>query len=259
MRATKQGRLNRAAQGGSPGVQPRAPVPRRHTVFAQTARGRWRTFALGLFALALLVTALWLRWPESSRPTLVGLLGAAEHWRSAPFAPLLALAGFAFGGLIVFPVNLLTAATILVFGPLAGGVYALLGCVLSAALVYEIGHRLPARVFARVAGARGERLRQRAIGHGVLAVALLRIVPVAPYSVVGYVAGAARIHRGDYLAGTALGMAPGVVLYALFVDRARAVLLDPHPLAWLALVAAIGLIVTAALVARARRATQDDP
>ncbi|MFI4969326.1 MAG: TVP38/TMEM64 family protein [Lysobacterales bacterium] len=256
----KPGHANRAVNGAAPGAPPRAGSPRRHTLFAQTSRARWRTFALGLFALALLMTALWLRWPETARPTIAGLLAAAQGWRTAPFAPVVALACFALGGLIVFPVNLLIAATIIVFGPLAGGIYALLGSVLSAALVHEIGRLLPARVFARVAGARGERLRARVIGHGIVAVALVRIVPIAPYSVVGFVAGAARIHRGDYLAGTALGMAPGVVLYALFVDRARAVLLDPHPLAWLALAAAIGLLVIAALVvrARSRRATTQD-
>jgi phospholipase D1/2 len=110
------------------------------------------------------------------------------------------------------------------------------------------------RTARRLLGARGERLRERIVGHGIIAVAIVRIVPVAPYSIVGFMAGAARIHRGDYLVGTALGMLPGVVMYALFLDRARAALLDPHPLTWLLLIAAIVLLASVALGIRAWRA-----
>jgi len=205
-----------------------------------------------VLALALLGVAAYLRPADFGLPPIADLLARADQWRSSPLAPWIALACFVVGGLVVFPVNLLIAATIVVLGPVRGGVFALAGAVSSAALVYELGRLLPPTAFVRVAGSRGERLRRRAVGHGVLAVALVRLVPVAPYSVIGFVAGAARIRRGGYLLGTALGMAPGVVLYALFVDRARAVLLDPHPFAWLGLGVAIALILGVAVLVRLR-------
>ncbi len=215
-------------------------------------RVRWRVLALGLLAVLLAITALWLRWPEASRPTIAGMLAVAERGRTSPMAPLIAFAGFAMGGVVVFPVDLLIAATIVVFGPLIGAAYALVGSLISAEVVYEIGRRLPASFFARVMGARGERMRMRIVGYGPAAVALVRLVPIAPYSIVSFIAGAARIGRAPYLIGTALGMIPGIVLYALFADRARAVLLDPHPLTWLGLAAAIALMVVVALVLRKR-------
>jgi uncharacterized membrane protein YdjX (TVP38/TMEM64 family) len=46
-------------------------------------------------------------------------------------------------------------------------------------------------------------------------------------------------------------MLPGIVLYALFVDRALAALADPHPLALLGVAAAVALIVAVALGVRA--------
>lgn len=211
---------------------------------------RWRVLALGLIALLLGITALWLRWPDASRPTIAGMLAVAERGRTSPIAPLIVLAGFAMGGIVIFPVDLLIAATIVVFGPLVGAAYALMGSVLSAEVVYEIGRRLPSSVFDRVMGVRGERLRMRIVGYGLAAVALVRLVPIAPYSIVSFIAGAARIRRGPYLTGTVLGMLPGIVLYALFADRARAVLLDPHPLAWFGLAAAIALMVVVALLLR---------
>ncbi len=228
---------------------------------ARMRRLRTGACAAGLLASTLLGVALYLHWPDVELPTIVDLLAQAERWRSSPFAPWIALACFVAGGLVVFPVNLLTAATIVVLGPVLGAGCALAGSELSAAAVYEIGRLLPPATFARIGGKRGEHLRRRVVGHGIAAVALVRLVPVAPYSVVSFVAGAARVRRGGYLLGTALGMTPGIVLYAIFVDRARAVLLDPHPRAWLGLGAAIALIVGVAIVVRLRSrraATRED-
>lgn len=203
-----------------------------------------------LLLVALAVCLAWLYLPIESAPSIAELLALAQHARASPLAPFIALACFAIGGLVVFPVNVLIAATIIVFGPLVGALLALLGSLLSAIVVHEAGRRMPQAMVARLFGARGERLRERVVGHGLFAIAIVRIVPVAPYSVVSLISGVARIRRIDYIAGTALGMLPGIVLYALFIDRARAVLLDPHPLAWAGLAGALFLVVAVALAVR---------
>jgi len=71
--------------------------------------------------------------------------------------------------------------------------------------------------------------------------------------VVNLLGGAAHIPRTAYLAGTALGMLPGIVLYALFADRARKVIADPRPLSWAMLLFALLLIVAVALLLRRLR------
>jgi phospholipase D1/2 len=221
-------------------------------------RRHWRVRALvGLVALALLAT-VWLIGSETSLPTMADWLERADRWHASPLAPVIVLVAFVIGGLVVFPVNLLIAATIVVLGPVVGTACALGGSVLSAAAVHEIGRLLPATVFARVAGDRGMRLRRRVVGHGLIAVALVRVVPIAPYSIVSLVAGAARIRRLPYLVGTALGMAPGIVLYALFVDRARAALLNPHPLAWLGVGVVLLAIIAVGVFVRARAGAPAD-
>ncbi|MEO8743596.1 MAG: VTT domain-containing protein [Lysobacteraceae bacterium] len=205
---------------------------------------------LVLLLSALAICLAWLYFPIESAPSIAELIALAQQARTSPLAPLVALGCFVIGGVVVFPVNLLIAATIIVFEPLYGALLALLGSLLSAIVVHEVGRRIPQALVERLFGARGERLRARVVGHGLLAIAIVRIVPVAPYSVVSLVSGVARIRRRDYIAGTALGMLPGIVLYALFLDRARAVLLDPHPLAWLGLAGVLVLIVAIALAAR---------
>ncbi len=213
-----------------------------------------------LVVIALLVLAAgWWYLSLDSPPTMSGAIALAAEWRESALAPLIALAAFVVGGVIVFPVNVLIALTMVVFGPIVGVACALLGSVASAFVVHELGRRLPASLIARVFGVRGEWLRARIVGHSLLAVAILRVLPIAPYSMVSLFSGVARIHRRDYLIGTALGMLPGICLYALFIDRARAALLNPHPLAWVGLLGAIALLVVAALITRAWQRKRDDP
>lgn len=219
-----------------------------------------RRIALAILAAALLTLIVALvvgsrRISWSDLPVLVERLSAL---RSSPVAALAMLGVFLVGGLLVFPVNILIAASIVAFGPVVGAAIALLGSLASALLLHAIGSLLPERIHARFAGATVERMRERIVRHGVLAVAIVRLVPIAPYSIVSLAAGAAGVRRVPYLAGTALGMAPGIALYAVFVDRARAVIADPRPLSWAMLLFAIVLIVAIALLLkRLRRRGRD--
>lgn len=204
--------------------------------------------ALLTIVVALVVGSRRVAWTDL--PALVERLSA---WRSSPVAALAMLGAFVVGGLVVFPVNLLIAASIVAFGPLAGAAVALLGSVVSALLLHAVGSLLPERIRARFAGTAVERVRKRIARHGLFAIAAVRLLPVAPYSIVSVAAGAAGIPRIPYLAGTALGMAPGIALYAIFIDRARAVIADPRPLSWAMLAFAALLIAAAALLLRRLR------
>jgi uncharacterized membrane protein YdjX (TVP38/TMEM64 family) len=147
----------------------------------------------------------------------------------------------------------------IVFGPVAGICYALLGSLLNAWVLYEIGRVLPAaRLRARLD--RPLRLLTGRMSHqGILAIMLIRIVPVAPYSVVNVLAGAAHVARVPYLIGTALGMLPGIILNALLIDRLIAALMQPGPWTWalLALVAVAIAGIVIAIHRHLRRASTD--
>ncbi|TCO37222.1 TVP38/TMEM64 family protein [Dokdonella fugitiva] len=214
---------------------------------------RRRLLALaGVLALAAAAAAVWQLAPHVTHATVADVFAAAERWRHSAWAAPLLLVAFVVGGLVAFPVNLLTALAIVVLGPWLGAPCALAGALLSAVAVHEIGRALPERFHARLAAPRWRHVRERILAHGVLAVAAVRIVPVAPYSVVSLAAGMLRVKRVDYVAGTALGMAPGVALYAVFADRAAAALRDPHPLAWLSLLGVVVVILALAWFARSR-------
>jgi len=221
-----------------------APIPRKSPAL------RWLLIATAAAVVLTVVVGAVIGARSFAWDELPAFIDGLAAWRSSPLAMLTTLGAFVVGGLIVFPINLLIAASIVVFGPVPGAAVALLGSVASAAVLHRIGRSFPEHVWTRFAGRHAENLRERIARHGIVAVAVVRLLPVAPYSVVSVAAGVADIGVVPYLAGTALGMAPGIVLYALFIDRARAVIADPRPLSWAMLGFAIVLIVLAAWFVR---------
>lgn len=221
---------------------------------ARSRRPTLRKMAIGAVAIIALcaLVAAW-RWtPLAEWIDVDRLVALAERMDSSPLTPFAIFAAFVLGGLVGFPVNVLTAATIVLCGPLPGAAYALVGALLSAQAMYEVGYWLGHRILRRLAGERTLRLRTRLVERGLLAVVFVRIVPIAPYSLVNLVAGSARIDRRVYALGTLLGMLPGTVLTAVFIDRALAAIRDPGPLTWAAL-AAVALVVVAAILLLRRR------
>ncbi|HEX2830649.1 MAG TPA: VTT domain-containing protein [Burkholderiales bacterium] len=206
--------------------------------------GRVRRVALALIMLAALA-ALW-RWtPLRELVSLRALILIARSLDASPVAPLAVLAAYVVAGVLVIPVTVLIIATGVVFGPLLGGFYALAGALLSAAVTYWIGRKLGRNTVRHLAGRRLNRITRRLARKGALAIALLRLLPVAPYSIVNAVVGASHIRLRDFLLGTAFGMAPGIAVTVIFVDRVSAAVTDPG------LVTYAGAIGMAAVVAAA--------
>jgi uncharacterized membrane protein YdjX (TVP38/TMEM64 family) len=179
---------------------------------------------------------------------------------ASPLAPLLVLAGYVIGGLVVVPVTALIAATGIVFGPVVGTFYSLTGALLSAAVTYALGRRIGRHGVRRLAGSRLNRITRRLARKGTMAIAIARLLPIAPFSVVNAVAGASHIRPREFLLGTAIGMLPGIIAIVVFVDRVTAAVTDPRPynfvmlIGFAALVIVIALSIYRRLVRRHRRA-----
>jgi phospholipase D1/2 len=147
--------------------------------------------------------------------------------------------------LAVFPVTLLIAATAFAFASWKAFIYSLLGCVTSAMLMYGIGYLLGRDTVARFTGPRLTRLNRLIAKHGILAVVAIRMLPVAPYSVVNLAAGAARVPFRDFVVGSAIGMSPGVLGITLFEDQLEQMINSPS----LQTLVALGLILSLMLLA----------
>ena len=132
-----------------------------------------------------------------------------------PLGPLIAIAVYVAGGFVMFPVMVLIAATAIAFGPLLGFPTALAGCLASAAALFWVGRLGGQRWVRRFGGRFVNKVSRKLSDQGILAVAVIRVIPAAPFSVVNVVAGASHLRFTDYMIGTALGMAPGTLAFSL--------------------------------------------
>jgi len=197
--------------------------------------------------LVALVAAVWYWTPlwDAARPHTLARL--AESLRGHPAAPFVVVAGYVIGTILLVPVNVLILATALTFDPLASFAYAWLGCVAGGVASYWIGRLLGGDVLRRVGGAAVVRLNRRIAQRGVLAVAVLRLVPVAPFAIVNFAAGASSVTLRDYTLGTALGMVPGILLITLFGGGLSEALARPSPTSFAVLAALSAAMVAAAV------------
>jgi uncharacterized membrane protein YdjX (TVP38/TMEM64 family) len=150
----------------------------------------------------------------------------------------------------LFPRPLLTLFAVIAFGPFMGFVYAMLGIELSAWVSFVLGRRMNRNTVRRIAGTRLNGILQVLRRRGLIAMAALRVVPIAPFLVEGVVAGAARVKLADFMIGTALGMLPGTLTSTVFSNQLQTWLEDPSRINYWAIALVLGLLGTAAWAVR---------
>lgn len=200
-----------------------------------------RLIALGALIVALTITALLL--PLHRIPDDVASLG--------PWAPV---AGAATGALLLcalVPRTAISLACGLLFGALGGGVFALIAAVLAAVATFAVGRALGREAAATLEGDRLARLDAWLARRGLLGVAVVRMMPLAPFGLIGYAYGTTSVKRRNYLGGTLIGATPSAFSYAAI----GAAVVRPNAIRWLTfLPAAIGLLIAAGAFVYWRRA-----
>jgi uncharacterized membrane protein YdjX (TVP38/TMEM64 family) len=208
------------------------------------AEARTRHLAPVLVLMAALVV-LAIAWPWSPMAEEQALETAARwgrEFRGSPQALFWTLGAYVIGSVMMLPVTFLIGLTAAVFPTSASLFYAFTGSLLGAVVTYFLGSRLGRDTVRRLAGGRLNLISRRLSRQGVLAVLLVRAVPVAPFSVVNMVAGASKVRFREYLAGTVLGMLPGIVAVTLFADSLAEAIRRPGAASYGVLVTVAALI-----------------
>jgi len=189
----------------------------------------WMKKLAGIVAVAIAFVALW-RWtPLSEYTNLDTLQPIFQSIGGTPLGPLLILLIFVLAGFVFFPVTVLITLNAVVFSAPEAFAYSLIGSLASASAAYFLGVQLGRPVLRRMIGKRLN-VVSRAVGkRGVVSVMTLRAAPVAPFTAINLVCGAIRIRYFDYLLGTALGMAPGIVVLTVLGDSIKRILENPTP------------------------------
>jgi phosphatidylserine/phosphatidylglycerophosphate/cardiolipin synthase-like enzyme/uncharacterized membrane protein YdjX (TVP38/TMEM64 family) len=214
-----------------------------HMLPPQRTHTAARRLLIGLSALALflLLAAAWRYTPLSEWLDLARITSGIETLNANPLAPLLLIGGFVIAGLFMVPVTLLIIGSVIVFGPFLGFVYALIGATSCALAGYGVGSAVGKESIRGLAGGRIHDISQQLARRGVFTIVVLRIVPVAPFTVINLVAGASHISLKHFFLGTVTGLLPGVTAIALLTYRVSATLHSPDGMT-------IGLLVAAALI-----------
>ncbi len=210
---------------------------------AKPASGRLIA-AGGMLLLMVGLAAAW-RWtPLGEWLTLNQIQAFVGEFSGLPGTPLLVIALFVVAGLVSVPLTLLVVVSVVTFGPMLGGLYAHVGATLSALAAYAIGSGMGRSTVRRLAGSGINRLSRRMGKRGIATVIFLRIVPVAPFTIINLVAGASHISLRDFVIGTLFGLLPGIIALAAFTDGIQRTLRRPadENLIWLAVVVAAILI-----------------
>ena len=93
--------------------------------------------------------------------------------------------------------------------------------------MFAVGARFGQEMPKRLLGSRWDKVREQLQRRGLLAMVAMRVVPVAPFSLVNLAAGASSIRLVDFVLGTLIGMGPGLAAIALMGDRIMKVLTNP--------------------------------
>jgi uncharacterized membrane protein YdjX (TVP38/TMEM64 family) len=102
-----------------------------------------------------------------------------------------------------------------------------IGAIASAVVTYGVGAAIGREAMENMLGPRLNRVRRAIVQRGVLAVAAVRLVPIAPFTVVNLVAGASKIRFADYVLGTVIGMAPGLILMSALGYQIWSIIAEP--------------------------------
>lgn len=195
---------------------------------------------LGAVAMAALA-AIWHWTPAADYLNAAEIIGWARKLRRNPWAPAALVLAYTPASLIMFPTPLLTLFAVIAFGALAGAGYALGGIMLSAVALYAIGRYVRYDKVRRFASRGVDAARAMAREHGIVAVIAANLMPVPPFGVQCFLAGAVRMKLWEFTLGNLISRAPGVIVAAIFARELLAMLDDDSGVNyWLLVPAALG-------------------
>ena len=211
------------------------------------SRRRRVWLAAGILALLFAAAAAWKWTPLADQIDIAKVAAWAASIRNNPARLLIILGAYLIGSLALVPVTVLIIVTALVFGLLVGCAYSFAGCLIGAGVTYAVGYFLGRDLVRQITGPKWQDVERKIDQAGVIAVATMRLLPVAPFTVVNVVSGAFQVPLWPYFLGSLLGLAPGIILINLFAHEIEIAIENPGAGGFILLGALIVISVLATL------------
>ena len=223
-------------QGAAPGAAAKSG-------FA-TRRG---LYILGtLIAIAAVLALVWTHTPLKDVLTRDNAASLAQWFAGFWWAPVLVVLAYTPASFIMFPRWLITMTAVIAFGPWKGFAYAMSGVILAGIATFLPGRLVALDTVRRFAGPRLKPVAKFMQRKGLIAVTLVRLVPIAPFPVVNLVMGAMRVKLWQFALGTFIGMLPGMLAATVLSDQLAAALEDPTHVNFWMIAGAIAALVALA-------------
>ena len=208
-----------------------------------------RRIWVGVLILLLLcaAAAAWKWTPLADLIDVNRMARWAGSLRESPARHFYLLCAYVIGSVLLIPITLLILITAIVFGPVLGSLYSIAGGLAGALATYAIGYFLGQDFVRKIAGAKWQRIEKKIGQTGIVAVATLRLLPVAPFTVVNIVSGAFKVPLRDYILGSFLGLAPGILITNLFAHQFESAIRNPGIGTFLLLAALIGVSIVGSI------------
>ena len=196
---------------------------------ARNPRRRSIMILIGLAIIAVLGGLMF--WASQSIPWLSSdsINAFLEKSRGTYFALPTVLLVYVVGGILFFPVTVLSLAVAAIFGPIWGPIYGIMGALMSSAIMFGVGKLSGNAGLRKIGGPKVAAVDEKLKRSGIVGVAAIRMLPVAPFSLVNLVAGISSIGIFQFLVGTFLGMFPPMIAKGLVGDSIAQIWQNPSP------------------------------
>ncbi|HEX3057799.1 MAG TPA: VTT domain-containing protein [Usitatibacter sp.] len=198
----------------------------------------------GVIAAAVVLALLWTRTPLADWVTRENASQMADWFAQRWWAPVLVVLAYTPASFIMFPRWIITMTAVLAFGPWHGLVYAFAGVIIAGICTFLPGRMVSRDTVRRLAGKKLKPLTHFMERKGLIAVTILRLMPIAPFPVVNLVMGAMRVKLWHFVVGTIIGMMPGMLAATILSEQLAAALEDPTRVNFWLIGAAVLVIVT---------------
>ena len=227
---------------------PGTPAPGSGEVAPAVPRRSRRAHVLRVAGLAVAVAAL------GAAATTLPLHEIQDAARSLGWAAAFVMAGI--GALLLsalVPRTAISLACGALLGPGLGFAAAITAAMLAATATYFAGRWAGHGLLASRVGGRLHRLDGWLSRRGFSAVLLVRLLPLAPFGLMGYAYGTTSVRRHHYLLGTLVASTPSAFSYAIL----GAAVMTPGDLNPVTFIPAVcGIVLTSTIVYRWRRASR---
>ncbi|MBI5467859.1 MAG: TVP38/TMEM64 family protein [Deltaproteobacteria bacterium] len=133
------------------------------------------------------------------------------------WGPLVYILVYSIAPSLMMPGLALTVVGGVLFGPVRGSIYVMVGATIGASVAFLIARHMGREwVEGVIKGGRLEELDAKVERQGWKIVAFTRLIPLFPFNFLNYAFGLTKIKFSHYLIATFVFMIPGAVAYVVF-------------------------------------------